>query len=222
MSERLDALLSAQQDGALEPAERAELEQLLETSEAARQRAAELARVDAALRRLGAERIPAERLARSWDAIARRGAGAALDADAPRRLSPWRRFVRGLPGSGIAAALAAGLVVAVFFGLRSGPVSQDVRPSEGSAGNQPVAGVRPADGRVGQARSADGRAPAAMPSDGLAPDGEPGDLLAADALAALEVDALGLEQADDVEVVAELELLEFIAAREREAQEPRG
>lgn len=208
MSERLDALLSAQQDGALEPAERAELEQLLETSEAARQRAAELARVDAVLRRLGAERIPAERLARSWDAIARRGAGAALDADAPRRLSPWRRFVRGLPGSGIAAALAAGLVVAIFFGLRSGPVPQDARPS---------------DGPVGQARSANGRAPAAaVPSDVLAPDDEPGDLLAADALAALEVDALGLEQADDVEVVAELELLEFIAAREREAQEPRG
>ncbi|MEZ4332295.1 MAG: hypothetical protein R3F35_11110 [Myxococcota bacterium] len=202
MSERLDALLSAQQDGALEPAERAELDRLLETSEAARARAAAFAQIDAALRGLGHAGIAAERLARGWDAIARRRAQAAPTASdepiartastppassAVGAVTPGRRFVRGMPGSGVAAALAAGLVLAAFFGLRRLPI--DSGPTTGDPGGQET---------------------------------EVADVLAVDGLAASEVAALGLEQAEDVDVVAELELLDFLAARERAGEAPRG
>lgn len=236
MSERLDALLSAQRDGALEPAEQAELDRLLATSEGARARAAELARVDEALRRFaaalghepgaalgegpGVEAASRARLARSWDAIARRRAAtatataAAAQIDRTTRRASLRRRGRGVSGAAFAAALAAGLVGAVLYGLRGGPPSQAVRPLDEIAVEQRVAAT-PSRGMG---------APAAPPDAARAQtqDAAPDDGLDVRALAALEVAALGLEEADDVEVVAQLELLEYLAAREREAEEPRG
>jgi len=46
------------------------------------------------------------------------------------RVSPGRRFVRGLPVAGVATALAAGLVLAAFFGLRRLPVDAGTATSE--------------------------------------------------------------------------------------------
>lgn len=238
MSERLDALLSAQRDGALEPAEQAELDRLLATSEGARARAAELARVDEALRRFaaalghepgaalgegpGVEAASRARLARSWDAIARRRAAtatetataAAAQIDRTTRRASLRRRGRGASGAAFAAALAAGLVGAVLYGLRGGPPSQAVRPLDEIAVEQGVAAT--------PSRSMGASAAPPDAARAQTQDAAPDDGLDVRALAALEVAALGLEEADDVEVVAQLELLEYLAAREREAEEPRG
>lgn len=187
--EELDALLSAQRDGALEAGEEARLEALLAESEEARLRARELERVDEMLRALAADPIPAARLDRIEAALGRRLAETASspseasrprtpigangrrgpdDASRERRVSRRRYW-----GLGLAAALAAGIVLAtvVWAPRGTGPVVDEPRE--------------------------------------------------ADELATLGVE-LGLEEASDLEVIEELELLEFLAARERDAGEPQG
>lgn len=179
-TEELDALLSARRDGALEAGEEARLEALLAASEDARLRARELERVDDRLRALAADPIPEARLDRIEAALGRRLAGSG-DASLVRRVSR-RRFV----GFGLAAALAAGVVLATVVWAPREKV-----PVGGAPGGEaiPIAAI-PA-------------TPEPAPSD-------------ADAL------ELGLEEANDLEVIEELELLEFLAARERDAGEPEG
>ncbi|MBK7949870.1 MAG: hypothetical protein IPK00_14240 [Deltaproteobacteria bacterium] len=205
--EELDALLSARRDGALEAGEAARLEALLETSEAARLRALELERVDAMLRALAAEPIPEARLDRIEAALGRRvaetatrpsaarapetpigekGRRATDDASRERRVS--RRRSRGF---GLAAALAAGVVLATVVWA---PREKNAVVDEPGGQGLPIAGT------AGTAE------PATREGDELATLGR----------------ELGLEDASDLEVIEELELLEFLAARERDAGEPQG
>lgn len=167
MNERLDRLLSARRDGALDEArdgapdggERAELERLLASSEDARRRALAFEEVDASVRRLAAEAIPEERLGRSYSALV--GRLGASDETGIRRHPVLSRGVsrRRLFGWGIAAAAALFLASLVL------------------------------------------------------PRGDE----QADDLA-----FLGIAEASDLEVIEELELLEFLADRDRQAEGPRG
>lgn len=203
--EALDALLSAERDGALESGDAARLGELLAAGPAAPTRRADFERLDEALRGLGTDRIAQARLDRIESALVRRlaanhGAAAADAARVPgaadarnnagakrgesqapieRRTAPRRRFA-----FGVAAALAAGIVLASLVWMPRGE--------------------RPVD----EAREAEPR-------------------LAADAIveaprAVDDLETLGIEDASDLEVIEELELLEFLAAREREAGEPQG
>ncbi len=171
MNERLDRLLSAKRDGALDTAldgsldealyesERSELERLLEASEDARRRAIEFELIDASLRRLAAEVIPEQRLERGYSALARRVEASGETGNRRHLVSIRGVSRRRLLGWGIAAAAALWVASLVI------------------------------------------------------PRGdEPADDLA----------SLGLAEAGDLEVIEELELLEFLAARDRQAEGPRG
>lgn len=159
MNERLDQLLSARRDGALDTVEGAELDRLLVTSEDARRRAIAFEDVDARLRRLAAEVIPEERLGRSYSVLASRLG--AFDESGTRRLDLSSRGVsrRRLLGWGIAAAAA--LWIASLM----------------------------------------------IPRGDEGPD---------------ELASLGIAEASDLEVIDELELLEFLADRDSQAEGPRG
>jgi len=209
--EALDALLSAERDGALESGDAARLGELLAAGPAAPTRRADFERLDEALRGLGTDPIPQARLDRIETALARRlaanhGAAAADAADAAD--------VPGVPGAadarnnagttrresqapierrtaprrrfafGVAAALAAGIVLASLVWMPRGERSVD------------------------EAREVEPQ---------LAADGIGETPRAVDDLA-----RFGIEDASDLEVIEELELLEFLAAREREAGEPQG
>ena len=176
MNERLDALLSAQRDDALEASERAELDRLLSASEAARVRAASLEGVDERLRSLAAEPVADERLARSLAALRDRSGIAATRrhplAVATAAATGIARRGRAR-GWGIAAAAA---VAAVW-------IASLVLPP---AGVETGAGI--------------GEQPEAV----------------RDAIATEDLAALGIDQVSDLEVIEELELLEFLADRDRD------
>jgi hypothetical protein len=203
MSDRLDALLSAKRDGALGPGEETQLEQMLAVSESARARALEFERVDERLRALASEAVSADRLARIEASLARRlevagrpdaavVASASADEQSTRdpRRSPRRPPIdqvtrqrvrrRTIVGSWLAAAVAAGLLLATLVGL----------PRDAVQGVDETAGAV--------------------------------QVAADESIEARDLASLGLAEASDLEVIEELELLEFLAARERDAQEPQG
>jgi hypothetical protein len=205
MNERLDLLLSARRDGALTPAEQAELDRI--------RRALELDRVDEGLRALAAESVDAERLARNLAAVRQRSATerAASPATAATLPTPKRAATPATPrgssdagarraralGVGLgaaAAAIAAAWIAALVFPIE--------RPTGEAAG-----GPRDASGTGEMGRADEGRSFAVARVE----------LVAAEDLA-----ALGLEEPGDLEVIDELELLDFLADRERTARGPRG
>jgi hypothetical protein len=173
MNERLDALLSAERDGALDDAagERAELERLLTHRTgggAARDRRTLMANVDERLRGLATESVDDSasdaRLAQSLASLRERLGSPR--ASAARHGQP-RRGALGWGLAAAAAALVAGL--SLLFAL-----------------------------------------PPATPPE-------------ADLDAGLDdLALLGVARAADVEVIEELELLDFLAERERAAEEPQG
>ncbi|MBY0399991.1 hypothetical protein K2X89_06820 [Myxococcota bacterium] len=200
-TEELDALWSARRDGALDADGVARLEALLAGSEEARGRALALESVDAKLRRLAANPIPEARLDRIEAALGRRLARERGDAAGAFRSTPSsvaprpspssrRRFV----GVGLAAALAAGILLAAILWT-----PRDEPPADTLARLDETRAVEPPD---------DGMA---IVERGLEDPDEPDDLA-----------ALGIAEASDLEVIEELELLEFLAARERSEGEPRG
>lgn len=176
MNERLDALLSARRDGALEAAERRSLDRLLEASDSARRRALDFERIDEQLRSLAAssvaDSVADARLARGLAALRQRSE----IASARRSPTAAARHRRAL-GWGIAAAVAALWIAGLLL------------PRDGREGVEP------------------GRAGPTVAGEGIASD---------------DLAALGIDRPGDLEVIEELELLEFLAARERGAEGPRG
>ncbi len=175
MNERLDALLSARRDGALEAAERRSLDRLLEASDSARRRALDFERIDEQLRSLAssvADSVADARLARGLAALRPRSE----IASARRSPTAAARHRRAL-GWGIAAAVAALWIAGLLL------------PRDGREGVEP------------------GRAGPTVAGEGIASD---------------DLAALGIDRPGDLEVIEELELLEFLAARERGAEGPRG
>jgi anti-sigma factor RsiW len=215
MNERLDVLLSARRDGALTPAEQAELDRILSESEVARRRALELDRVDEGLRALAASPVDGERLARNLAAVRQRSAleraasrsvplATAATLPTPAR-SGSAATTRGSSDAGArraralgvglgAAAIAAAWIAALVFPIE--------RPTGEAAG-----GPRDASESREMGWAEEGRAVAV-----------PG----VERVAAEDLAALGLEEPGDLEVIDELELLDFLADRERTARGPRG
>lgn len=154
MSKRLDALLSARRDGALNEQECAELDRLLAASEDARRRALDFERVDASLQRLAGEAVSEDRLARGQAALVAR-LGATKESGTRSRLVSRRRML----AWGVAAAAAIWVASLMLPRVEDGP-------------------------------------------DDLA--------------------SLGIAEAGDLEVIEELELLEFLADRENGVEGPRG
>ena len=178
MNERLDALLSAQRDDALEASERAELDRLLSAREAARVRAASLEGVDERLRSLAAEPVADERLARSLAALRDRS-GIAATRRRPLAVATGIARRGRARGWGIAAAAAVAAVWIASLAL-------------------PPAGVKTGAGI--------GEQPEAV----------------RDAIATEDLAALGIDQLGDLEVIEELELLEFLADRDRDGDRERA
>ncbi|MFO0691124.1 MAG: hypothetical protein U0900_20670 [Myxococcota bacterium] len=254
--DELDALLSARCDGALDAGEAARLEAWLAASPEARARAAELERVDGLLRALAQQPIPEARLDRIEAALARRlatgsaGAVASTERIPRAERAPRRRFA----GLGLAAALAAGLVLATLVWTqgpedvaevppaesvpfaRQAPPAEDglvaVAPAPGAT-RAPISGPVPLPGRDAAPATTTAPAPASQLASAPEPPSEPVTAVAAETgsaldtpigVAELDLEALDAESGDvsDLEVIEELELLEFLAAREREAGEPQG
>ena len=159
MNERFDQLLSARRDGALDSAEVAELDRLLDASENARRRALAFEDVDASLRRLAAEVIPEERLDRGHAVLT--GRLGASHESGTRRLHWASRGLsrRRVLGWGIAAAAALWIASLMI------------------------------------------------------PRGDEG---------VDDLESLGIAETSDLEVIDELELLEFLADRDSQMEGPRG
>jgi len=187
MNERLDALLSARRDGVLETSERAELERLLATHAAARDRAAAFERVDEALRSLAAQPVADARLARNLARLEERSgsessSGTASPVVGRGRVLDIRDRDRDRYGYGMAAAAVG--VAAVWIGMLV-------------------------------------LAPTGVQMETEMVIGEPPDA-AREAISTEDLAGLGIDQVGDLEVIEELELLEFLAARERSEEGPRG
>lgn len=202
MNERLDALLSARRDGDLEPSERAELDRLLSADEAtteadreaARARAVAFEHVDEALRALAAEPVAEERLARNLARLRERSGGeAALRSGSPD-VGQRRVFdVRSDVRSGIRRGKRRGYGLALTVAVAVAAVWIWILVL-------PPAGVETGE---------QGGEPREAVRDGLDPEAE-------------DLAGFGIDQAGDLEVIEELELLEFLAARERSEEGPRG
>lgn len=197
MNERLDALLSARRDDALTPAERAELDRLLSESDSARRRALALDRVDEGLHALAAASVEDERLARNLTALQRRTPTRTVSSPLATRATtarPASDRARRVRSLGLGVGLAAAAMAAAW-------IAALVLPNDRLAGDA-IDGT----GGSGSARDADGSRALAV----------------VDSVAAEDLAALGLEEAGDLEVIEALELLEFLADRERMAEGPQG
>ena len=231
---RLDALLSAERDGELEADERAELESLLQDDPAATARRAAFAAVDEALIALGSVPLDDEAIAEGLEAVRTRTvAGASTDSPGvvqvdPRR-SPWRHpIVRILAG-----AVAAALIL--YFAM----APTDPADGPGSASAPRVAQTSEAadpddaDAPMSEARTDGGVA--ASTSEVIASVGTDEVFVLDDSVGTDEVLGLDPELAlalgygegtdlvpgvedDDLAVISELDLLDFMAAREEEGR----
>lgn len=202
MNERLDYLLSVELDDELEPAEREELDRLLTDHPEAADRRASFESIDAFVKSIGAQ--PA-RGAGIDDAQSRLDTGLASirarigEANAPpadelaRRRRPTPSWI---PSIGLAAAAA----LAVYFVVPSGPTIPTGAPDSSLSASQQVADVP----------STAGMELVENPI-ALAVVFEVDD----------DSDAMGLIDSmspDDFEIIEQLELLEFLAAREGEGR----
>jgi len=224
-AERLDVLLSAAMDGALGPEERAELDRLLAADESRAARAGELAGVDAALRGLARdtpeETIDTERrLAVLYQGIeGRLGlAGEALErpASAGRPIAgrvsvakprEWRRRTL-LPVVSAAAAAAAAAALYLLW-------------PDGSLPTSPIEDERLA------IESADGPDRAGVESmSRVRPEQGAGSLAESEALLdaidyviySEELEGFGPITGEDLEIIEQLELLDYLVARDAEAR----
>lgn len=196
---RLDLLLSAERDGVLEVAERAELDALLANDPAAVARRAAFASVDEALVDLGRMPLDDEAIVAGLEALRRRtgrdaSTGVAGVVELGERRLPWRHPVVPL----LAGAAAAALML--YFAV---------------APTDPVDSPAPAPAPLPQV---------VMSSDPVETSGVEADAPGLDPDLALALGmALGYGEGaelvpgvenDDLPVISELDLLDFMAARE--------
>jgi hypothetical protein len=233
MTDRLDYLLSIELDDELDAAERAELDRLLVDHPDAAARRARLAGVDSVLQNIGAQPADQSRDLDAGLAAIRRRLGsengesgpAPVDELARRR----RRASKWIPSLGLAAAaaLAVYLVTPAESPFFSDGVSGDY--SDGLSESFPGSSSRGASDRSedpervgGDDTSADTVSPGA--SDRALGQSAAGESRLVDDPIALAVvfeleddvdmaSAIESVSADDFEIIEQLELLEFLAAR---------
>ncbi len=207
----VDALLSAGMDDALSVAERAELDGLL-VQDAVASRAEAFDEVDAALRSLAEEPADQARIAASLETLHERLDWAEeAPADAQTAQTGWPRSASSF---GLGLGLAAAAAAMFFFTVGSGDDAR-LRGEE-------------VEERVGATASlAEGLAysrVAARSEAGLGAESQAGPEEEAMVTAlgyvewAGDLSELGLASPEDLEIVEQLELLDFIAAREAGGQ----
>lgn len=201
MNERLDYLVSIAIDDELDPAEREELDRLLADHPEAADRRASFESINALVQSIGAQPVNSESgLDAGLDAVRTRieDANAASGDELSRRR---RRISNWIPSLGLAAAAA----MAVYF-----VIPQNLPTPNGSSGSM---------GNVVDSESS--RSSSEVPTSEAARRADDPIALAVvfeldeDAESAPFIDSMS---ADDFEIIEQLELLEFLAARETEGR----
>jgi len=204
MNERLDYLLSVELDDEIEPAEREELDRLLRDHPEAADRRASFESIDAFVKNIaeqpatgGATGEAQSRLEAGLASIQARiekASAEPVDELAQRR----RRMPSWIPSIGLAAAAA----MAVYFVVPTGPKipTKASDPASSSSSSQPLAGVP----STGGSDFVDNPIALAVVFE----VDEDSDTIAF-------IDSMS---PDDFEIIEQLELLEFLAAREGEGR----
>ena len=199
---RLERLLSASIDGELDPAEREELASLVAERPEAEARRARLEAVDALLREVAADAAPPAdpevALAELRERVARRGPGVPGGARrrGPRRAAVW--------APALVAAAAAALVI-YWTRSASSPPAPEPERAEGGFAARPSG----AEGPSGVALDPSGEGADAPLDDPLALAWVLG--IAEDSEATQGLEGLSNE---DLEIIEQLELMEYLAARD--------
>ena len=185
LDDRLDVLLSAERDGVLYPSERAELEALVASDPVAGERRAAFAAIDEALVALGQAPLDDSAIAEGLASVRARTTGAA-GAVVPVEVprAPWRH-----PAVPLFAAAAAAVLM-IVFALAPTERNEEIVPSDepGLASEAPMEPVLEDEDFDAELAIALGY-------------GEGGDFIP------------GVDN-EDLSVISELDLLDFMAARE--------